>query len=316
MIQSYQRATLIMALGALIVLPGSYLTYQWQQVSPTECIPTTILFDLDNVLFTINRPHALSSLGLFTLLGYIFAGGKGNKLEDKLFSLLDMLSINNPLWLPKDNQLYIPMHNQKPLPAVMRHWMSGSIAGPQALELTHQAIEEQYQKGFFISNQERTLVSRAATLLFDPTKRCKLYKPIKKGIALLKECKKLGHKVYLVSNMDTELIDLLKKEYPDIFSLFDGLIISAALGTMKPYPSIYEYTLSTYAINPATCYLIDDRYENIVGAESVGIQGIHCNFKTYKDVYRTLRSHGILPNKRKVASIKDSATNIKKNITC
>ena len=54
---------------------------------------------------------------------------------------------------------------------------------------------------------------------------------------------------------------------------FDGLVMSGPLGIVKPSHAIYRYLLDTYGLDPATCVFVDDRAENIAGAERAGIAG-------------------------------------------
>jgi putative hydrolase of the HAD superfamily len=136
-------------------------------------------------------------------------------------------------------------------------------------------------------------------MLFEPSIRVEVSRPIKSGIKLVGKCKQLGHKVYLMSNMDTEFVELLKEKYPDIFDQFDGIIISADVKKLKPYNDIYTYAIKTYKLNPATCYLIDDQEENIHGAHRHGITGIQCDFHNYRSVRNELRKNGVLPPLKK-----------------
>ena len=85
--------------------------------------------------------------------------------------------------------------------------------------------------------------------MFDPAIRTDLYKPLKRGIAILEQCKELGHNVYLLSNIDIELIELLQKKHPEIFALFDGMIISAAAKMIKPDTDIKTSVILRFSGN-------------------------------------------------------------------
>ena len=48
---------------------------------------------------------------------------------------------------------------------------------------------------------------------------------IKNGFEFAKECKRKGHKLYVLSNWDKESFALVKQTHPEVFGLFDGIMI-------------------------------------------------------------------------------------------
>src|SRR5436305_1050486 len=52
--------------------------------------------------------------------------------------------------------------------------------------------------------------------------------PINQSIDIIKDLKKAGYKVYILSNIGEHSLDVLKNKYPEIFSHFDGI-----MGTIK-----------------------------------------------------------------------------------
>ena len=96
--------------------------------------------------------------------------------------------------------------------------------------------------------------------------------PVEGMADLVKECKERGWGVYLLSNASFR-----QKEYwPQIpgSEYFDGTVVSACEGCMKPDVRIYEILLDRFHLNPADCWFIDDVPANIAGAERAGIRGI------------------------------------------
>ena len=98
--------------------------------------------------------------------------------------------------------------------------------------------------------------------------------PIIEGMEeLIGELKEKGFALYLLSNISKEL----REEYKTIphlarlFSRFDGLVFSGAVGMIKPHPEIYHHLLSTYGLNASESLFIDDSEKNLKGAERVGI---------------------------------------------
>jgi len=258
---------------------------------------TNIIFDLNDTLFTINKRKALSLLGVGNIMGYFLSGNRTADLELKLFQLLDMIYPQET----QNTQELIPMHKGKPMPKLMQAWMLGEVTSQELIDLVMAHIKQCDGTSFFANKREKRIISKAVMMLFDPQTRADLYRPIKKGINLVRQCKKLGHKVYLLSNIDTELIELLREKYPAIFELFDGVIVSADLGHMKPHKEIYEHLLATYHMDPSRTYFIDDEQENIAGAQRIGMHGIACDHAQYAQVSDRLRDLGVFKQSSKTA---------------
>ncbi len=82
-----------------------------------------------------------------------------------------------------------------------------------------------------------------------------------------------GHTVALLSNDSLELMPKLRRL--NLVDLFDPLVVSAQIGVMKPAVAAYQALLDQ-ANRPANeAVFIDDRAENIAGAEVLGIRGVH-----------------------------------------
>ncbi len=91
----------------------------------------------------------------------------------------------------------------------------------------------------------------------------------------LKGLKDRGYKVYILSNYgNTSFNACIREGHLRFLELVDGRVISYEVQKVKPEPEIYEEILSKYALDPAECVFIDDRPENIEGAEKAGIRGI------------------------------------------
>ena len=79
------------------------------------------------------------------------------------------------------------------------------------------------------------------------------------------------YNTYLLSNVSSQFHDFRHRF--EILDSFDGLYISADRKLLKPDQAIYLDFLEQYQLDPAECYFIDDKEENILGASEVGIQG-------------------------------------------
>jgi HAD superfamily hydrolase (TIGR01509 family) len=59
----------------------------------------------------------------------------------------------------------------------------------------------------------------------------------------------------------------------EILNKLDGLIMSGPIGIVKPSSEIFEHLCKKYDITPSEAIFVDDRRDNIEGAESYGING-------------------------------------------
>lgn len=91
-------------------------------------------------------------------------------------------------------------------------------------------------------------------------------------VELVREMKEqYGVKVYLLSNISKYFAEHVSEI--KCLNSFDGLVLSSACGFTKPHREIYELICLKFALIPEECIFIDDRADNIKGAESYGIKG-------------------------------------------
>ena len=124
------------------------------------------------------------------------------------------------------------------------------------------------------------------------------FKPIDQGLNLLRILHKNklsgnnNYKLYVLSNWGVKSFNLLTKHFPDVFELFDGIVISGNTGWKKPDKRIYHHLIATYSLNAQECVFIDDQIENIEAAETLGITGVFC--ETHDHVQDKLQKLGLL----------------------
>lgn len=97
--------------------------------------------------------------------------------------------------------------------------------------------------------------------------------PIDQTIDLIRRLANTSNRLFVLSNMHLASIAHLEKEH-DIWTLFDGVVISSRIKTIKPEIRIYRYLLDTYQLRPADTVFIDDRLDNLEAAASLGIRTI------------------------------------------
>lgn len=88
------------------------------------------------------------------------------------------------------------------------------------------------------------------------------------------------HRLYVLSNATQESYHNFISYHADIFSYFQGIVVSAFSGFQKPDREAYTYLLNKYDLDPDTCIFIDDKQENIAAAQAVGMHGIVCTTPT------------------------------------
>ena len=98
--------------------------------------------------------------------------------------------------------------------------------------------------------------------------------------ALIHDLKAAGYKLYVLSNMSREFIDFLRTK--EVYSYFDGDVVSCEVGVVKPMPQIYDILLDRFALDPSQTLFIDDRKENVEAAEAKGINAFHFDRNDYE----------------------------------
>ncbi len=95
--------------------------------------------------------------------------------------------------------------------------------------------------------------------------------PVEGMEALVAELKRKGYGIYLLSNASRQL-----PKYFDTIpgsQYFDGRIVSADWGLVKPERKLYQILLKTYGLEAGECFFIDDVPMNIEAAYCVGMAG-------------------------------------------
>ena len=87
----------------------------------------------------------------------------------------------------------------------------------------------------------------------------------------------------LISNVSNSYLKVLQRKF-DFFDEFDNCITSESANYSKPSIQIFQFALNKIGILPKEAIFIDDQKQNVVSAESIGIEGHHYqNFERFKD---------------------------------
>ena len=89
----------------------------------------------------------------------------------------------------------------------------------------------------------------------------------------ISDLRKMGKPLAILSNMPSDLGEALKTS-PDRLTHFDQVTLSYEVHSIKPEPLIYEHCLEGLGTTPERTLFLDDRIENIQGAELLGIHAM------------------------------------------
>jgi len=109
--------------------------------------------------------------------------------------------------------------------------------------------------------------------------------PIEPTVALLAELHEQGYRLYGLSNMSASIFEHLRSLHA-FFDLFHGIVVSAAVKSVKPEPAIYEQLRSQFALDFGESVFIDDLPRNVESARRLGLPAIQ--FQSTAQVRREL----------------------------
>ena len=99
------------------------------------------------------------------------------------------------------------------------------------------------------------------------------FTPYPESEAVLRRLREMGLKLYVVSNWDLQLVDVL--EDLDWLRYFDGVIASAVVGVEKPDPGIFEEALRLSGVRrDRTLHVGNDPLADVKGAARAGIDTV------------------------------------------
>jgi 2-haloacid dehalogenase len=116
--------------------------------------------------------------------------------------------------------------------------------------------------------------------------------PIPGTVEIFKELRESGnYKILALTNWSAETFPIAQTKY-DFLHQFDGIVMSGAEKTRKPFPDFYQILLNRYQVIPNQSLFIDDNLRNIQAALSLGIPSIH--FESPESLRSELLSRRIL----------------------
>lgn len=274
----------------VLILPNQELT---PPILPDQ--PYHLFFDLRHILLHSSGTTAAKAVGVSNMFWYtVKHKHTPNHLEiqARLFEFMDYCTKQ-----PRGAALF----NNEPMPAIMCQWICGALTTQQFLDtlLSYQTeIKE-----FFVSQEEKNLVLGTLELL-KPDVICKIQRPITKMVTFFQECcKQFPDQIYILSNWDRESVNLIRREFSQIFDSLPAhhSIFSGETGKIKPHADSFNEITQRMNLDPKKCVLIDDSPENVRAAKALGWRTI-----LHKNTDRTI--HKI----KKLLAIKANISKTKK----
>lgn len=98
--------------------------------------------------------------------------------------------------------------------------------------------------------------------------------PISENVKLVEKFHQKGFKLFILSNFHKLSFEKIKNY--EFFKYFTGKIISSEIKSIKPSKDIYESLFTTFQLEPKECLFIDDKEENVLQGQKLGMDGIIC----------------------------------------
>ena len=96
--------------------------------------------------------------------------------------------------------------------------------------------------------------------------------PLKDNVAYIKDLKRFGYKVYILSNIPEDDTKYLRS--CGVFDNIDGGVFSYEYKKIKPDPEIFHILLKKYDLKASEFLFLDDRKDNVVAASNLGFETI------------------------------------------
>lgn len=114
--------------------------------------------------------------------------------------------------------------------------------------------------------------------------------PVEGMLELVEQLHAQSVPIFVITNFGHEFWHQFRPTQP-VFDRFRGIVVSGTEKLAKPDPAIYRLALDRFGLAAEDTLFIDDRSDNIAGAESVGIAG-HV-FRDVAGLRDWLAGHGL-----------------------
>lgn len=90
-------------------------------------------------------------------------------------------------------------------------------------------------------------------------------------LEIARRLRQAGYRVFALTDNVHEIVAHLKSRHR-FWDVFEGAVVSAEIGLMKPDAAIFRHLLQTFGLQPSETVFFDDVQGNIDGARAVGIE--------------------------------------------
>ena len=108
--------------------------------------------------------------------------------------------------------------------------------------------------------------------------------------AIARRLKSSGYRLFALTDNVHEIVAHLKERYR-FWELFEGAVVSAEVGMLKPHEGIFRHLIDSFGLTPAETVFFDDYQTNVDGARAVGLQARL--FTTASQCEQDLRALGL-----------------------
>ncbi len=228
-----------------------------------------IVFDLGGVVVDTCKKKMIWEIGPAILFDYWRHTKSSQEFVNMQKRLYQFINAAHPS-RNEGNEWGVKDGHGRELPQLFAEWLRGMKPNKELFDCVTQFANN--NPDWFIHPSEKRMLIQASRTIFHPKSFLKTRKFFDEAVALIRECKKRGFKLYVLSNWDRESSKLLVKNNPDIFTFFDGIIFSGDVQRVKPEPEIFANI--TEVIPAAKCIFVDDQPENAQIAEELGFTTI------------------------------------------
>ena len=268
-----------------------------------------IIWDLVGVLFEPNKMamgmHIVKKAtgsGFWNMLKIAMVVPSEAHMKQMVRDVLEQIESEEPrdTCFPDDEGVCVsPIHCD---------YLACRIPSKDLKEKINHSIEQLASEGYFKNALQKKLVIATMETIFTPHLYAFYMRPVKKGIALLKECAdkkdaqgRAKNQMMILSNWDCESFPLLQQEKANqkVFQYFkqENIFISGQfrnIDGLKPCDWIFNYLIDYKNLKPSDFILIDNSPANVKAAQAHGMHAVLIDKGNYKEAQRQLQKLGAL----------------------
>ena len=110
-------------------------------------------------------------------------------------------------------------------------------------------------------------------------------------VDLLGRLRDRGTPLYALTNWSAETFPHARERF-DFLNIFQGIVVSGEVGTLKPERDFFQILFDRHGIVPDEAVFIDDAPKNVAGARAAGMRAVH--FTGPEALERELARMGLL----------------------